>query len=69
MSRKPTEIRQEEIKQAVLKIIRTRGIKDISTKNLANYSGLSEGAIFRHFKTKRAKYMTKIQIFQYCPEF
>jgi len=53
MNRKPTEVRQEEIKQAVLKIIRTRGIKDISTKNLANYSGLSEGAIFRHFKTKR----------------
>ncbi len=53
MSRKPTEVRQEEIKQAVLEIIRTEGIKAISTKNLAKYTGLSEGAIFRHFKTKR----------------
>jgi len=53
MSRKPTEVRQEEIKQAVLEIIRTKGINDISTKNLANYTGLSEGAIFRHFNTKR----------------
>ena len=53
MSRKPTEVRQEEIKQAVLEIIRTEGIKAVSTKNLAKYTGLSEGAIFRHFKTKR----------------
>jgi len=53
MSRKPTEVRQEEIKQAVLEIIRAEGIKAISTKNLAKYTALSEGAIFRHFKTKR----------------
>jgi len=53
MSRKPTEVRQVEIKLAVLEIIRTEGIKAISTKNLAKYTGLSEGAIFRHFKTKR----------------
>jgi len=53
MTRKPTEIRREEIKLAVLKIIRTEGIKSVSTKNLAKYTGLSEGAIFRHFKSKR----------------
>jgi AcrR family transcriptional regulator len=53
MTRKSTEIRQEEIKEAVLKIIRTDGIKAVSTKNIANQTGLSEGAIFRHFKTKR----------------
>ena len=53
MTRKPTGVRQEEIKLAVLKIIRTEGIKAVSTKNLAKYTGLSEGAIFRHFKTKK----------------
>ncbi len=53
MARKPTIIRQEEIKKAVLDIIRTEGIKSISTKNLANHAGISEGAIFRHFKSKR----------------
>lgn len=53
MKRKSTEIRQEEIKKAVLKIIGKEGIKSISTKNLAKYTGLSEGAIFRHFKSKR----------------
>ena len=54
MARKPTEVRKEEIKLAVLKIIREEGIKSVSTKNLAKYTKLSEGAIFRHFKSKRA---------------
>ena len=53
MARKSSEIRQEEIKLAVLEIIKTEGIKSVSTKNLAKYTDLSEGAIFRHFKTKR----------------
>jgi len=50
--RKHTDIRKEEIKQAVLKIIKESGIKAVSTKNLAAEIGLSEGAIFRHFKRK-----------------
>lgn len=54
MARKSTEIRQEEIKISVLKIIKNEGIKSISIKNLAKYTQLSEGAIYRHFKTKRA---------------
>ena len=54
MARKPTEVRRAEIKLAVLKIIREEGIKSVSTKNLAKYTNLSEGAIFRHFTSKRA---------------
>ncbi len=53
MTRKPTDIRQKEIKAAVFDIIVKEGIKSISTKNLSKYTGLSEGAIFRHFKSKR----------------
>lgn len=53
MVRKTTEIRQDEIKQAVLDIIFTQGLKSLSTKNLAKHIGLSEGAIFRHFATKQ----------------
>ena len=52
MHRKKTHIRKEEIKQAVLKIIKESGIKAVSTKKLAAEIGLSEGAIFRHFKKK-----------------
>jgi AcrR family transcriptional regulator len=53
MVHKTTEIRQDEIKQAVLDIIFTQGLKSLSTKNLAKHIGLSEGAIFRHFATKQ----------------
>ncbi len=52
MSRKTSHIRKEEIKQAVLKIIKDSGIKAVSTKRLAAEIGLSEGAIFRHFEKK-----------------
>ena len=53
MTRKSTEERQKEIKAAVLQIISAEGIKSVSTKNIAKQTGLSEGAIFRHFKSKR----------------
>ena len=53
MSRQTTDIRQEQIKKAVLDIIADEGLKNISTRNLAKKIGLSEGAIFRHFPTKR----------------
>lgn len=53
MERKNTEIRQEQIKQAVLDIIYTDGLKNLSTRNLANRISMSEGAIFRHFPTKQ----------------
>ena len=53
MTRKPTDIRQEEIKAAVLRIIFRDGLKKLSTKNIAKEVGISEGSIFRHFKTKK----------------
>jgi AcrR family transcriptional regulator len=53
MKRQSTEIRQEQIKQAVLDIIYTDGLKNLSTSNLAKKIGMSEGSIFRHFATKQ----------------
>ena len=53
MEKKSTEIRQEEIKKAVLDIIYTDGLKNLSTRNLAKRIGLSEGTIFRHFASKQ----------------
>lgn len=53
MIRKKTEIRQEQIKKAVLEIISKEGLNNVSTRNLAKKVGITEGAIFRHFKTKR----------------
>lgn len=53
MSRETTDVRQEQIKKAVLDIIADEGLQNISTRNLARRIGLTEGAIFRHFPTKR----------------
>ena len=53
MERQSTDIRQEQIKQAVIDIIITDGLKNLSTRNLAHRIGMSEGSIFRHFKTKK----------------
>jgi AcrR family transcriptional regulator len=53
MIRQSTEIRQEQIKSAVLDIIFTDGLKNLSTRNLAKRIGMSEGAIFRHFTSKQ----------------
>ena len=53
MQKQSTEIRQEQIKQAVLDIIYTDGLKNLSTRNLAKRIGMSEGAIFRHFASKQ----------------
>lgn len=53
MARETTDIRQEQIKKAVLEIIAEEGLHNLSTRNLAKKIGFSEGAIFRHFSSKR----------------
>lgn len=53
MERQSTDIRQEQIKQAVIDIISSDGLKSLSTRNLAKRIGMSEGNIFRHFKSKQ----------------
>ncbi len=53
MTRETTDARQEQIKKAVLEIIADEGFHNLSTRNLAKKIGFTEGAIFRHFSTKR----------------
>ncbi len=53
MERLDTETRQEQIKKAVLEIISTEGIGRLSTRNLAAHIGFTEGALFRHFSSKK----------------
>jgi AcrR family transcriptional regulator len=53
MTRETTDIRQAQIKKAVLEIIAEEGLHNMSTRNLAKKIGLTEGAIFRHFSSKR----------------
>lgn len=53
MERKSTETRQEEIKKAVLEIIDREGLHNLSTRKVADRVGVTEGALFKHFKSKR----------------
>jgi AcrR family transcriptional regulator len=53
MKKQNTKLRREQIKKAALEIIVCEGIGKLSTRNLAAKVGISEGAIFRHFKTKQ----------------
>jgi len=52
IQRLDTETRQIQIKKAVLDIISNEGLSKLSTRNVADKIGVSEGTIFRHFKTK-----------------
>ncbi len=49
-----TEKRKEQIKENILKIIYNEGMQKLSTRYLAQKIGISEGALFRHYPTKRA---------------
>jgi AcrR family transcriptional regulator len=48
-----TNTRKEQIKEAVLEIISTEGIGKLSIRNLASKIGVTEGALFRHFSSKK----------------
>jgi AcrR family transcriptional regulator len=51
--RKTTEVRQKEIVAAARKLIVKYGSEHITVKKMAKEIGVSEGAIYRHFKSKR----------------
>lgn len=47
--RRPTEHRRAEIAEAALHLIATRGIAELSTRQVAEAVGVTAGALFRHF--------------------
>ena len=50
---KTTAIRRDQIVTAVKKLIIKRGSENVTVRAIANEVGLSEGALYRHFKSKR----------------
>ncbi|EHO41870.1 regulatory protein TetR [Caldithrix abyssi DSM 13497] len=52
MSRVSTEIRQEQIVSEAIKIIHQKGYSGLSIRELAGKVGISEPAIYRHFRSK-----------------
>jgi len=52
MARKPTAQRQIEIEQAVLDLIAADGTRGITMARIAARIGVSEAALYRHFRSK-----------------
>lgn len=46
------EERQEEIVNVAVSLAAERGVDEVTTKDMADAMGLTQGAIFRHFATK-----------------
>jgi AcrR family transcriptional regulator len=46
------EERQEEIVRVALDLVAKQGVEDVTTQDMADAMGLTQGAIFRHFPTK-----------------
>ncbi len=46
------EERQEEIIKAAVELAGTQGVDGVTTQDMANAIGVTQGAIFRHFPTK-----------------
>lgn len=51
LSRKPTEIRQQEIVDAAMQILATEGARQFTADRLGKAVGLASGSIFRHFSS------------------
>lgn len=56
--------RQDEIINKAIKIIDQRGIQGLTIKNLAKETGVTEGAIYRHFDHKREILTSILKLFQ-----
>ncbi|MGE0088822.1 MAG: TetR/AcrR family transcriptional regulator [Bacteroidales bacterium] len=56
-----TEIRKEQIKEAVLRIVYNDGLKKCTTKRVAEEIGITEAAIFRHYPSKKEIFLDIIQ--------
>jgi AcrR family transcriptional regulator len=50
--RKSTSVRQEQIIEAAQKLILKHGSEHVTIRRIAKEVGISEGAIYRHFKSK-----------------
>ncbi len=52
--REATEVRQQQIIEAAQKIIFKHGSEHLTVKRIADMVGISEAAIYRHFKSKKS---------------
>ncbi len=56
--------RQDEIVEASMRIIAKSGIESLTTKSIAKSVGISEAAIYRHFKSKSDILLSVLEYFE-----
>ena len=56
--------RQREIVSAALSIISNYGIQNLTVKNLSDSIGITDGALYKHFKCKNEIIMVLLRLFQ-----
>ncbi len=54
INRQSGDIRRNQIKSAVKEILFYEGLQKLTTKNIAQKVGISEGTVFKHFTSKKA---------------
>jgi AcrR family transcriptional regulator len=64
MARHKTAVRQSEIVQSARELIMHRGVNAVTIRNIAAKNKITEGAIYRHFKSKRAILQLLIEDFE-----
>lgn len=62
--RLPTLERRRQIAEAALRILATRGASRLTAAGLAEEVGLTDGAIFRHFRNKEEIVAAAIELFE-----
>ncbi len=58
-----TEVRQKQIIESSMEIIHRQGIQNLTIKEISKKIGISEQAIYRHFKNKLAILLALIEYF------
>jgi len=64
MARHKTAVRQSEIVQSARELIMHRGVNAVTIRNIAAKNRITEGAIYKHFKSKRAILQLLIEDFE-----
>jgi AcrR family transcriptional regulator len=52
LEKKSTRVRKEEIVQAALEVVGSKGVRALTISAIANSAGMSEANIYRHFSSK-----------------
>jgi TetR/AcrR family transcriptional regulator len=60
-SKQPTEVRQASLVEAALLLAAQRSPADITTGDLAQAVGITQGAVFRHFASKEAIWLAALE--------